>query len=209
MSNSKETSQLWTGYCLWNVNRLYVNASSWRLRHLHAFSSLLAVLSSDVLLHDLQVRNLLGVHSHTQTHTVFSTRVWLKGETRHQDCGPGHGRADAFPVTAPLSHIYFFPLQSPHSLETRVRQLHDRRNSRTAVRRNHVRVQHRGGQHEEETTRSLFCPQPEPNPMHHHLISTVLFTILVDSFFRLLLVESCPFWLFCFSFSAVIVDCAG
>lgn len=70
--------------------------------------------------------------------------------------------------------FFFICLQSPNALETRVRQLHDRRDSRAAVRRDHVRVQHRGGQHGEETTRGLVCPEPERNPLHHHLISKVL-----------------------------------
>lgn len=75
----------------------------------------------------------------------------------------------------PLSSFSSRP-QSPDALETRVRQLHDRGNSRTAVRRHHVRVQHRGGQHGEETARGLFCPGPQPNPLHHHLLSKVLYS---------------------------------
>lgn len=68
----------------------------------------------------------------------------------------------------------FMSVQSPHALEARVRQLHDRRNAGAAVRRDDVRVQHRGGQHGQEAARGLGCPEPQWNPLHHHRISKVL-----------------------------------
>lgn len=79
------------------------------------------------------------------------------------------------------SQHFSFCLQPPHTLETRVQQLYDRRNSRTAVRWDHVGVQYRGGQHEGETTRGLICPERESNNLHHHLFSKVLYTQLVFS----------------------------
>lgn len=173
---------------------------------------------------------------------MLSRRPWRRSKSvdptspRGHTSGSGNSRADAFPITAPLSHTpkstlwstnallssalpklwltydngesgfcnqsghrdtetrvfswwpsslltykkqnvfttLFLCLQPPHALETGVRQLHDWRNSRAAVRREHLWVQHCGGQHGEETTRGLICPEPESNPLHHHLISNVL-----------------------------------
>lgn len=101
----------------------------------------------------------------------------------------------AFPVTAHITNHLFSHPQSPDALETRVRQLHDRRNSRTAIRRHHVWVQHRGGQHGEETARGLFSPGPQPNPLHHHLLSKVLYTRFTSL--------QCTY---IFSFSAIFED---
>ena len=167
---------------------------------------------------------------------MFARCPWRRSESveptspRGNTRGSGNSGADAFLITAPLSHtppstlrstntlhlfavprlrrtyersvhsirkvlaITFFSMasfladlwsetvfttlflfvQPPHSLETGVWQLHDRRNSRAAVRRDHVGVQHRGGQHGEEATRGLFCAQPERKALHHHLIPKVL-----------------------------------
>ena len=80
----------------------------------------------------------------------------------------------SFLLTYKSQGTLFIFLQSSHTLETRIWQLHDWRNPWTAIWRYDVRVQHCGGQHGEETTRSLVCPQPEWNPLHHHLISKVI-----------------------------------
>lgn len=103
---------------------------------------------------------------------VYRVKMWGFHSTQPVLTSPN----GAFPVTAPLTTHLFSRPQSPDALETRVRQLHDWRNSRTAVRRHHVRVQHRGGQHGEETARGLFSPGPQSNPLHHHLLSKVLYT---------------------------------
>lgn len=152
--------------------RLKITSSS------YIFHSLVVVLSSEVLLRRWSLgEEFVGlIGTGVDEESDLTAGLWARFIQ-------GPWWSWCLPTYRPsLTHLFFPCLQSPHTLETRVRQLHDRRNSRTAVRRNHVRVQHRGGQHEEETKRGLFCPQPEPNPLHHHLISTVPSTTLVYLF---------------------------
>lgn len=134
--------------------------------------------------------NLVYLRLHT-INVNTAVKMWDSQCTRPVLTSPN----GAFPVTAPLTTHLFSRPQSPDALETRVRQLHDRRNSRTAVRRHHVRVQHCGGQHGEETARGLFSPGPQPNPLHHHLLSKVFSALL-----------HCSAHIYIFSFSATFED---
>lgn len=70
-------------------------------------------------------------------------------------------------------------LQPPNPLETGVWKLHDRRDTWTALWRNHVRVQHSGGQHEETPEGGHFCARGKPGSLHDNFFPQVSFCINV------------------------------
>lgn len=70
-------------------------------------------------------------------------------------------------------------LQPPNPLETGVWKLHDRRDTWPALWRNHVRVQHSGGQHEETPEGGHFGARGKPGSLHDNFFSQVSFCINV------------------------------